>query len=262
MTGEIKCDQSNKATRAKLVMLTCYDASFAKLCAQARVDYLLVGDSAGMVLFGEKSTHHVQLSDIVRLTSSVRKGLEGIENPPLIIGDFPISTYRTADEACETAKILSDAGADILKLEGALPDIVGALKSAGYRVCAHLGLTPQTATEYRVQARKEDEANQLILDAYALEKAGAEMLVLEMIPAPLAEKITHNLKIPTIGIGAGAACSGQVLVLYDLLGLNPDFHPKFLKTYLDGASLVKRAIENFSNDVRSGQYPDREHSFQ
>jgi 3-methyl-2-oxobutanoate hydroxymethyltransferase len=251
-------------SKPKLVMLTCYDATFARILADTNVvDYILVGDSAGMVIGGESNTLSVKLQDLFYHTQSVSRGLKNSKSnkKPLLISDMPVNSYRTPEESIENAKILIKAGAEMVKVEGPVHEQVRALRQQSIRVCGHIGLTPQSIQDYKVQGRSEQEADRLLSEAVSLQLAGVELLVLEMIPASLAERITTHIKIPTIGIGAGKGCAGQVLVLYDLLGLNPDFHPKFLKTYTNGYANVSAAIENYAREVRENLFPDDAHQF-
>lgn len=253
-----------KSLKSKIVVVTCYDATFAKLCGNAGViDFVLVGDSLGMVIAGESSTLSVTMDDMIFHTRAVRRGLQSASasSKPLLMADLPAGTYVTPSQALTNAQLLRDAGADIIKVEGPCYDVVRALTSSGFKVCAHIGLTPQSIQEFKVQGKTPEAAERLRTEALELEEAGAEWIVFEMIPAELARSLTESLRIPTIGIGAGVGCSGQVLVLYDLLGLNPDFSPKFLRKFADGAGLVDSALKTFAQNVRDEQYPDRSHSF-
>lgn len=248
----------------KQVMVTCYDATFAKLCAESQaIDFLLVGDSAGMVLQGAETTHVVTLEEMMLYTRSVARGVASaqVEKKPQIVSDLPIGTYQDSAMAFASSQKLIQSGAQIVKLEGPCLEVIETLVKHKIRVCGHIGLTPQTIRDYKVQGRTSAEAKRLKDEALAIQEAGAEMIVLEMIPSALAAEITESLRIPTIGIGAGAATNGQVLVLYDLLGLNPTFNPKFLKKYSDGYSFVANALKDFAHDVTTGQYPNEEHSF-
>lgn len=250
---------------SKKVMLTCYDASFARIMALSQaVDYVLVGDSLGMVVYGYENTQSVSLDMMVDHTSAVWRGIKQAKTAksPTIIADLPFNTYNSPEQAVESAIRLRDAGADMVKFEGALPEIVTAIDSEGIRVCCHLGLLPQTQLEYKLQANSDDEASALLRAAHEVEVAGAHLLVLEMIPAPLAKKVTQELSIRTIGIGAGPDCGGQVLVSYDVFGMNMNFSPKFLKRYAYLESSLMESIKKFSNDVRSGEFPNKEQSFQ
>ena len=245
-------------------MVTCYDATFAKLCADSQaVDYLLVGDSLGMVIQGYDNTLAVTLDQMIYHTQAVRRGMASAAQKSAveIIADLPVHTYDSPAQAVESSRALLKAGADAVKLEGPALEVIEALSKEGIRVCGHIGLTPQSILDYKVQGKTETEAQRLQHEAHSIQKAGAEMIVFEMIPAALAQKLTGELTIPTIGIGAGAGCSGQVLVLYDLLGLNQGFNPKFLKKFGSGASMVLQALKLYSQEVRDGSYPSDAHSF-
>jgi 3-methyl-2-oxobutanoate hydroxymethyltransferase len=247
----------------KIAMLTCYDASFAALLEASGVDVLLVGDSLGMVLQGLDSTLPVTLADMVYHTNCVARGAKNA----FIVSDMPFGTSQVSPEKTfEHAAKLMAAGAQMVKLEGgaAMLDTVRFLTSRGIPVCAHIGLTPQSVHQlggYRVQGRELAAAQQLLDDAVALEQAGAGMLVLEMVPALLAAEITAQLTIPTIGIGAGAACSGQVLVLYDMLDIYPGKKARFVKNYMQGAASISDAVSLYVAEVRNGSFPAPEHCF-
>lgn len=247
----------------KIAMLTCYDASFAALLEASGVDVLLVGDSLGMVLQGLDSTLPVTLADMVYHTACVARGAKNA----FIVSDMPFGTSQVSPEKTfEHAAKLMAAGAQMVKLEGgaAMLDTVRFLTSRGIPVCAHIGLTPQSVHQlggYRVQGRESAAAQQLRDDAAALEQAGAGMLVLEMVPALLAAEITAQLTIPTIGIGAGAACSGQVLVLYDMLDIYPGKKARFVKNYMQGAASISDAVNLYVAEVRNGTFPAPEHCF-
>ncbi len=246
----------------KIAVLTCYDASFARALDAAGVDVLLVGDSLGMVVQGHASTLPVKLEEMVYHTRCVAAGCER----PFIVADLPFGSYQPSPEhAFAAAAKLMAAGAHMVKLEGgaAMVDTVAFLTQRGIPVCAHLGLLPQSVNQlggYRVQGRDDAGATQLLADARALETAGAGLLVLEMVPAALAKTVTDTLTIPTIGIGAGAGCSGQVLVLYDILGLVPRA-PKFSKDFLAGADGIEAAVRDYVSAVKDGSFPAAEHGF-
>jgi len=247
-----------------LVMLTCYDATFARLCAQVEgIDYLLVGDSAGMVIAGHQSTVPVTLDQMIYHTSAVARGLASIPRTSKLplIADLPFGSYEDERSALQSSRRLIDAGASMVKLEGPCDRVIQALVSEGIEVCAHIGLTPQTIHDFKVQGKSESEAARLKIEAQTLERAGAQLLVLEMIPASLAKEISDAIAIPTIGIGAGPHCDGQVLVLYDVLGLNASFNPKFLKKFMDGENLIVSALKTFASEVKTGIYPDENQSF-
>jgi 3-methyl-2-oxobutanoate hydroxymethyltransferase len=246
----------------KIAVLTCYDASFARVLDAAGVDVLLVGDSLGMVIQGHGSTLPVKLAEMVYHTRCVAAGCERA----FIVADLPFGSYqRSPEHAFAAAARLMAAGAHMVKLEGGavMVDTVAFLTQRGIPVCAHLGLLPQSVNQlggYRVQGREEAAAAQLLADARALEAAGAGMVVLEMVPAAVAKTLTETLAMPTIGIGAGADCSGQVLVLYDLLGLYPHA-PKFSKNFLSGAGSIEDAARAYVTAVKDGSFPGAEHAF-
>jgi 3-methyl-2-oxobutanoate hydroxymethyltransferase len=256
---------SMKAAGRRIVMLTCYDAAFAQLLDQAGVDVLLVGDSLNQVIAGEETTLSATLEQMIYHAAAVRRGAPRA----LIFVDLPFLTYQVSvPEAIRNGgRVLQETGAQGVKLEGGQPmaDTVRALVDRGIPVLGHLGLTPQSVHAlggYRVQGRDERTADRLLADARALEDAGACGIVLELLPAGLARRITAELTIPTIGIGAGAGCDGQVLVLHDMLGLNETFNPKFLKRYGTLAEATRDAIRAYAAEVRDGSYPGPEHSFE
>lgn len=248
----------------RLVMVTAYDAPTARLAVAAGVDMLLVGDSLGMVVLGYDSTVPVTMEDMLHHARAARRGAPHA----FIVADLPFLSYATVEDALRNSgRLLKEAGADSVKLEGgaeAVP-VIAALARAGVPVMGHLGLTPQTASVlggFKVQAQDEASARRLLADASAIEQAGCWSLVLEMVPAPLAKLVTARAGIPTIGIGAGADCDGQVLVHHDLVGLSPaDFRPKFLKRYAETGESVRAAIAQYAADVREGRYPGEAHGF-
>jgi 3-methyl-2-oxobutanoate hydroxymethyltransferase len=253
-----------KERREPIVMLTCYDALFARLLDEAGVDILLVGDSVNQVLAGAPTTLSATLDQMVYHTTIVRRGSERA----LVICDLPFLTYQVSrEEALRNAgRVMQVTGCHGVKLEGGQPMVptVRALVEVGIPVMGHLGLTPQSVHAlggYRVQGRDEKAAERLQADARALEAAGAFAIVLELVPAPLAAEVTRSIAIPTIGIGAGPSCDGQVLVLPDMLGLNDRFSPKFLKRYAAMADEVRTAVRAYASDVREGRYPGPDHSF-
>jgi 3-methyl-2-oxobutanoate hydroxymethyltransferase len=248
----------------KITMLTCYDASFAALLDGAGLDTLLIGDSLGNVLQGHESTLPVSLRDMVYHTACVARGAKNA----FIIGDMPFGTFQVSpQDAFRNAAEIMAAGAQMVKIEGGRPmlETIAFLTERGIPVCGHLGLTPQSVHQlggYRVQGRAEDEAQRLLDDARILEQAGAGMIVLEAIPAALASQVTAAAKVPTIGIGAGADCHGQVLVLHDMLDVYPGKKAKFVKNYMKAASgSIHDAVALYVEEVRSGKFPGREHSF-
>lgn len=249
----------------KLVALTCYDAGFARILADSGVDILLVGDSLGMTVQGHATTLPVTLEHMLYHTEAVARGVAAASRPAFILADLPFGSYQVSPrQACASAARLLAAGANMVKLEGGrvMGETVAFLHQRGIPVCAHLGLLPQSVnqTGYRAQAREQQAALQLMEDAAALEEAGAQMLVLESIPALLAAEVTHNLTIPTIGIGAGPDCDGQVLVLQDLLGMTMR-PPRFAKDFMAGAGSIAEAVGRYVQAVRDGSFPGPEHRF-
>jgi 3-methyl-2-oxobutanoate hydroxymethyltransferase len=253
-----------KAAGRRIVMLTCYDALFARLLDGPDVDVLLVGDSVNQVLAGRDSTLSATLDQMIYHAAAVRRG-----SGALLFVDLPFLTYQVSieDAIRNAGRVMQETGAHGVKLEGgrAMAPTVAALVDRGIPVMGHLGLTPQSVNTlggYRVQGREDAAAERLVEDARLLEEAGACAIVLELLPAPLSARVTAATRVPTIGIGAGAECDGQVLVLHDMLGLNESFKPKFLKRYAELAAEVRRAAGAFAADVRGGRYPDRDHSFE
>jgi 3-methyl-2-oxobutanoate hydroxymethyltransferase len=252
-----------KAAGRKIVMLTCYDATFARLIA-AEVDVLLVGDSVNQVVAGRETTLGVTVDQLVYHARAVRRGAPDA----LLLVDLPFLSYQVSvEEAIRNAgHVLMETGGQGVKLEGGRPMVptVRALVERGIPVMAHLGLTPQsvhTLGGYRVQGRDPATAERMLADARELEDAGAFGVLLELVPARLAARITEALVVPTVGIGAGAGCDGQVLVLHDMLGLNETFSPKFLKRFATLAAAVRGAARAYADEVREGRYPDADHSF-
>ena len=248
----------------RITMLTCYDASFASLLDSAGVDTLLIGDSLGNVLQGHESTLPVTLRDMVYHTGCVARGAKR----SFIIGDMPFGTFQISpQEAFRNAAEIMAAGAQMVKIEGGRPmlETIAFLTERGIPVCGHLGLTPQSVHQlggYKVQGKAEDDAQRLLDDARILEEAGAGMIVLEAIPAALASQVTAAAKVPTIGIGAGVDCHGQVLVLHDMLDVYPGKKAKFVKNFMKAAAgSIQDAVALYVEEVRSGKFPGREHSF-
>jgi 3-methyl-2-oxobutanoate hydroxymethyltransferase len=249
-------------TGEKITMLTCYDASFAALMDRCDVEVLLVGDSLGMVCQGHDSTLPVTISEIAYHTASVARG----NRTALLIADMPFGTYGTPETAFANAVTLMQAGAHMIKIEGGawLTDTVRFLTHRAIPVCAHLGLTPQSVHQlggYRVQGKTTESADQLRSDAFALQSAGAQLLVLEAIPAILGNDVTDLLSIPTIGIGAGVDCSGQVLVMHDMLGVFSGRKARFVKNFMDGQSTIEDAIRTYVSAVKNKSFPAAEHCF-
>lgn len=246
----------------KIAMLTCYDATFASVMDRAGVDVILVGDSLGMVVQGRVSTVGVSVDDVAYHTSCVSKGLERT----FLLADMPFGSFHNESTAMENAVELLGAGGAMVKLEGAGPmiDIVHYMTSRGVPVCGHLGLTPQSVNQlggFKVQARDEEGARQLLEDARAMQQAGAQMLVIECIPAALGKEVSASVDIPVIGIGAGVDCDGQVLVMHDMLGLGT-WAPKFVANFMQGSDTIQGAFEAFVLAVREGRFPAKEHEYQ
>jgi 3-methyl-2-oxobutanoate hydroxymethyltransferase len=252
-----------KIESRKLSMVTCYDYTFACLLSKTPIDAILVGDSAAMVMHGHPSTLSVNV-DLLRLhTEAVARGAAG----KFVIADMPFLSFRKGlPAALDSAQVLMSAGAHAVKLEGVdgHEDVIQRLAQSGIPVMGHLGLQPQSVHAYggfRVQGRSDEAARNIVRQARALEELGAFAVVLECIPSSLAQEITNTLRIPTIGIGAGAGCDGQVLVLQDLLGMNTEFHPRFARAFLDGSRSVLDAIANFDQAVKTGTFPTVEESY-
>jgi 3-methyl-2-oxobutanoate hydroxymethyltransferase len=252
-----------KAAGTKIVMVTAYDHPSARLASEAGIDLILVGDSAGNNVLGYESTVPVTMEEAVMLTAAVARA----RPRSLIVGDMPFGSFQASDaEAVANAARLVKAGADAVKLEGAGPMLprVRALVGAGIPVMGHLGLTPQSATMLggmKAQGRSAAAATRLLADARELEEAGCFSLVLEAVPARVATRVSEALTIPTIGIGAGGGCDGQVLVWHDLLGVNEGPAPRFVKRYADLAGEIRRGLQGFAAEVRSGEYPGDEHAY-
>jgi 3-methyl-2-oxobutanoate hydroxymethyltransferase len=251
-----------RAEGEKITSLTAYDASFGTLFDQIGIDVILVGDSLGNVIQGHSSTLPVRIEDMVYHTLCVSRNIART----FVIADMPFATYADPQSALHHAALLMQAGAKMIKLEGGswLVPIVEHLVRQGIPVCAHLGLTPQSVNTlggFKVQGKLAAHAQQMIQDAKNLASAGAQMLVLEAIPSSLGKTITASIQIPTIGIGAGPDCSGQVLVMHDALGAFPGRQPKFVKDFLASTGSIEKAIELFITQVKSGEFPAPEHCF-
>jgi 3-methyl-2-oxobutanoate hydroxymethyltransferase len=248
----------------KIGMLTAYDYSMARIVDGAGIDIILVGDSASNVMAGHETTLPITLDQMMYHTNCVVRGAERA----LIVADLPFMSYQnTTKEALISAgKMMKEAGAHAVKLEGGafIVDTVKKIVGAGIPVMGHLGLTPQSIYKfgtYKVRATEEDEAARLLEDAASLEEAGAFALVLEKIPAKLARKVTKMLSIPTIGIGAGSSCDGQVLVLHDMLGLNKDFNPRFIRRYADLSTVMTDAVQSYIKDVKASAFPNENEQY-
>ncbi len=248
----------------KLAMVTAYDFPSGRIADEAGVELVLVGDSAGMVVLGNDSTVPITTDELLMLTRAVTRGAKR----PIVVSDMPFGSFQVSDEAAveNAVRFVKEAGADAVKLEGAGPTLsrVQAIVGAGVPVMGHVGLTPQSATMlggFKAQGRTADKAERLYEDALALEAAGCFAVVLEAVPAPVAAAVTEALTVPTIGIGAGAGCDGQVLVWHDLLGLYEGKAPRFVKRYADLAAQAKRALEAYVDDVREGRFPEEQHTY-
>lgn len=253
-----------KAEQRKISMLTAYDATFARLVDQAGTDVILVGDSVGMVVQGAGNTLPVTMDEMIYHCRSVVRGTERAQ----VVGDMPFMSYQVSlEEGIRNAgRLVKEGGVEAVKLEGGAEyaELAARLVKIGIPVMGHIGLTPQSLHAmggFRVQGRSAAQAKRLLDDARTLEQAGCYALVLEGIPRELAAEITRAIAIPTIGIGAGVECDGQVLVIYDLLGMNEEFRPKFVKRYDNLAVRIRTAVEQYITEVRTQQFPDEEHSF-
>lgn len=252
-----------KRAREKIVCLTAYDASFANLLDEAGVEVLLVGDSLGMVIQGRDSTVPVSMDDMVYHSAAVARG----RRRALLMVDMPFMSYATPQQAlANAARLMQEGGAHMVKLEGGAiqAETVRQLTERGIPVCAHLGLQPQSVHRlggYRVQGRDAAAAHAMLQDAKSLQEAGADVLLLESVPAGLAAEITQSVEIPVIGIGAGPACDGQVLVLYDMLGITPGKRPKFARDFMTGQTNVRAAVASYIEAVKGGTFPGPQHCF-
>jgi 3-methyl-2-oxobutanoate hydroxymethyltransferase len=253
-----------KGRGQKIVMVTAYDAPGARLAEEAGIDILLVGDTAAMVVLGHDSTVPVTMDEMLFLTRTVARTVER----PVVVGDMPFGSYNVSDEEAvlNAVRFVKEGGADVVKLEGAGPSLsrATAIVAAGIPVMGHVGLTPQTETMlggFKTQGRTAAKARRLLADALALEAAGCFSIVLEAVPTPVAARITEALTVPTIGIGAGAECDGQVLVYHDLLGLTEGRAPRFVKRYANLAEEIRGALSAYAGEVRSGAYPAEEHTY-
>jgi 3-methyl-2-oxobutanoate hydroxymethyltransferase len=245
----------------KITCLTAYDASFSALIDAAGIEIILVGDSLGMVIQGYSTTLPVKIEDMIYHTRCVTKTCKRA----LVISDLPFMTYATPEMAAQNAAVLiQSGGAQMVKLEGTKIDVIQFLVAQGISVCGHLGLLPQSIHQlggYKVQGKVAEAAEKLLADALAIQNAGAAMLLLECVPANLARQITEQLTIPVIGIGAGISCDGQVLVVYDMLGISTGKRPRFSKNFLSDTNSIESALKNYSTAVKQGDFPAIEHSF-
>ena len=251
-----------RAAREKITMLTCYDASFASLMDRCGVEILLIGDSLGMVCNGHNSTLPVTVAELAYHTASVARGAKSA----MIMSDLPFGAYGTPETAYANAVILMQAGAHMIKIEGGawLAETVRFLTQRGIPICAHIGLTPQSVHQlggYKVQGKSTESATELKNDALALQNAGAAIVLMEAMPSQLGKEVTDMLTIPTIGIGAGPDCSGQVLVMHDMLGVFPGRKARFVRNFMEGAASIDDAVTGFVKAVKDGSFPALEHCF-
>jgi 3-methyl-2-oxobutanoate hydroxymethyltransferase len=253
-----------KGENRKIVMVTAYDYPTAAIADAVGVDSILVGDSYGMVVLGYENTIPVTVEELLPVCQAVRRGA----THPLLIGDLPFMSFQVSpEEAIRTAgRFVKDGGMEAVKIEGGTgaAKIVQSISRVGIPVLGHIGVTPQTATlhgGYRIHGRNVDSGDKLVEEAKSLEEAGAFGIVLEMVTEEIAKLVTETVSVPTIGIGSGRFCDGQVLVLHDIIGLYPNFAPKFAKRYVDVAGTIKQALQNYANDVRSGVFPEEKHVF-
>jgi len=253
-----------KARGEKIAALTAYDALFARLLDEAGVDLILVGDSLGMVIQGHETTIPVTVDQVIYHTQAVRRGVQRA----LVVADMPFLSFQvSSEEALRNAgRLVKEGGAEAVKLEGGKPvcDTVRRIVDAGIPVMGHLGLTPQSIHQfggYRVRGRSAEESERLLADAHALQEAGVFAIVLEKVPSQLAQQITRAVNVPTIGIGAGPGCDGQILVSYDMLGLFEKFKPKFVRRYAELAATIRESCQRYVEDVRKGAFPSDEESY-
>lgn len=264
MKNTVVTIQKAKENKEKVTMLTAYDYSMAKLIDEAGIHMILVGDSLGMVMLGYEDTLSVTMEDMIHHTRAVARGAKNA----LVVADMPFMSYQTSvyDAVCNAGRLMKEGRAQAVKLEGGreVAEQIRAITNASIPVVAHLGLTPQSLNAFggfKVQGKSEEAAKKLIEDAKIIEEAGAVAVVLECVPAKLAELITEKLHIPTIGIGAGAGCDGQVLVYQDMLAMFGDFQPKFVKRFGDIGNQMKEAFGKYIEEVSTGAFPAPEHTF-
>jgi len=247
-----------KERSEKIVMITAYDYTTARIASKANIDIILVGDSLGMVVLGYENTLPVTMADMLHHTKAVTRS----KPTCLVVGDMPYQSYENEEQAVNNAKMfIQEAGADAVKIEGNKPVLVKAILRNNIPVMGHIGLTPQTVTEFKVQGRNKESAKRILNDAIELERAGCFSIVLECIPRDLAKQITEKLTIPTIGIGAGPDCGGQVLVSNDVLGLFEKFTPRFVKKYANLSAQIERAFTQYKDEVKGGIFPADEHCY-
>lgn len=258
--------KQRKAEHQKFAVLTAYDATFAEVAADAGVEVLLVGDSLGMVLQGKDSTLPVTIEEMAYHTEMVARGNARAQTPALVMTDLPFMSYGTLEQGLASARSVMQAGAQLVKIEGDewLIPLIESLSQQGVPVCAHLGLTPQAVNKlggYKVQGRDEAKADAMVQHALRLEAAGADLILLECVPSELGKRITDAVQVPVIGIGAGADTDAQVLVVYDMLGMNTGYVPKFVKNFMTDGRTIAQAIQAYAEQVKQGEFPGNEHGF-
>lgn len=264
MKNTVQTILNQKNTDDKITMLTAYDYSTAKLIDEAGINSILVGDSLGMVMLGYEDTLSVTMDDMVHHTRAVTRGAKNA----LVVADMPFMSYQTSvyDAVVNAGRLIKEGGAQAVKLEGgaAVAEQIRAITDAGIPVMGHLGMTPQSVNAFggfKVQGKTEETARKIIEDAKTIEKAGAFSMVLECVPSRLAKLVTDAVSVPTIGIGAGADCDGQVLVYQDMLGMFPDFTPKFVRKFANVGEVMKTAFGEYIKEVKAGNFPSEEHTF-
>ncbi len=264
MKNTVQTILNQKKTGDKITMLTAYDYSTAKLIDEAGINSILVGDSLGMVMLGYENTLSVTMDDMVHHTRAVTKGAKNA----LVVADMPFMSYQTSvyDAVVNAGRLIKEGGAQAVKLEGgaAVAEQIRAITDAGIPVMGHLGMTPQSVNAFggfKVQGKTEETARKIIEDAKTIEKAGAFSMVLECVPSKLAKLVTDAVSVPTIGIGAGNDCDGQVLVYQDMLGMFPDFTPKFVRKFANVGEVMKTAFGEYIKEVKAGNFPSEEHGF-
>lgn len=264
MKNTVQTILNQKNTDDKITMLTAYDYSTAKLIDEAGINSILVGDSLGMVMLGYEDTLSVTMDDMIHHTRAVTKGAKNA----LVVADMPFMSYQTSvyDAVVNAGRLIKEGGAQAVKLEGgaAVAEQIRAITDAGIPVMGHLGMTPQSVNAFggfKVQGKTEETARKIIEDAKTIEKAGAFSMVLECVPSRLAKLVTDAVSVPTIGIGAGADCDGQVLVYQDMLGMFPDFTPKFVRKFANVGEVMKTAFGEYIKEVKAGNFPSEEHTF-
>ena len=262
VTGQVLKEMKQRGE--KITYLTAYDYSTGLLLDKAGIDVILVGDSLGMTMMGEDTTIPVTMEEMIHHIKCVVKGAKN----PMIVGDMPFGSYNISNEQAimNATRLMKEGGCDVVKLEGGalVKDTVRAIVNAGIPVMGHIGLTPQTISKmggFKVQGKNAEGAKALIEDAKALEDAGAFSIVLECIPAPISKMITEAVSIPTLGIGAGIHCDGQVMVFHDMVGLFDKFTPKFVKKYTNLTEIILKALEEFKEEVKTQKFPEEKHSF-